>query len=143
MIRLSRDLLEAFWWISTRALSVYCIIFGVAVIIGGEQRMPDPTYSAMKEWADPWVWGAFLVAAALMAWFGKGRVCIIGCALSAFWFGCYGVAFLLAFFMSEISPFTASMTYFFIAFCWILKARIVHERRTGNDNDMQEMQSTG
>ena len=135
MIRLPRDLLEAFWWISTRALSVYCIVFGVVVIIGGEQRMPDPTYTAMKEWAPPWVWGTILIVTTLVAWFGKGRICITGCILSAFWFGCYGVAFLLAFFMSEISPLTASMTYFFIAFCWILKARIVNERRRSDDID--------
>lgn len=136
MIRLSRNLLEAFWWISSRALCVYCVLFGLAVIFGGEQRMPDPTYAAMKSWAPPWLWGLTIIVGTLVALFGRGRVSIIACIINAFWFGCYGAAFLIAYFVSDISPLTAAMTYFFMTFCWVLVARVVHERRKDDINDL-------
>ena len=93
------------------AIDVFAVCLGVAVLAGGTTRMTRPGYGPLLDLAAPWVWGAALLGAGILAAARTPWVSALGYTAIAVWCFTFATGFILVLVGSESGATTAPVVY--------------------------------
>ncbi len=109
-------------WVSVsrmirHAVDVFAVCLGVAILAGGTTRMGRPGYGPLLDLAPPWVWGAALLGAGVLAAARTPWVSAVGYTAIAVWCFTFATGFILVLIGSESGATTAPVVYLTMA--WV------------------------
>lgn len=95
---------------------IYATTFGATILLGGPERMANPSFDIILHWAPWWVWGGSLAALGLVSFIpAYTSRCAAYAAISA-WFWVWTAALTVnAVSSSTPVPYTGVPTYFAVA----------------------------
>ena len=97
-----------------RLMGLVHVCLGVAIVAGGDDRFPPPTYEPLLQWFDGqvWPWGVWTLLAGLMMLLGNQRWLLIGATWIAMaWMLCAAALFGVAVVKFDNAGSTAMVAY--------------------------------
>lgn len=108
------------WRLLTAVGSVYAVVIGVSILLGGKPRFTAPAYQiALRIPGAPWTWGIIILASGLLLaagiFLGQARVIAAGGLFATLWSGMFSVPFAIALQQNKGANATGVWSYVFIA----------------------------
>lgn len=128
---LSVDAHVAQWAVQTivRALSIYAIVIGITILIGGSARFSSTSYEIARHAPGaPESWGAWALTSGMIAFAGtlaaRPVVVFIGALLAALWCLLFASAFALAAYQIDEANTTGMWSYLALAVVFLVLAGV-------------------